>query len=148
LHFKPQVFLGEIEVYGLYSYLERSAEISITREKSSFGQTLIWGAIDKLSYAAPNALSAVRYTMLHELGHHLHNNLRDMDSFQFALTIRAIRSDGVSNYAKKLAAPIEYFAENFLAWVVCRKALFQNDKFAYAMIEKALQTLELEVGEL
>ncbi len=146
LHFKPRVLLGEIEVYGLYSYLERTAEIAVAREENSFGQALVWGKIDKLSYAAPNALDAVLYTMLHELGHHVHNCLRAAELFQFALSLRTIRSDGVSHYAKKSTAPIEYFAENFLAWVVAREALFQNDKLAYAMISQALKTLQLEVG--
>ncbi len=147
LSFEPVVLIAQREVNGSFDYQNRIAQVSTQRPSHAYGQILIWGQTDKLSQTAKTLEEAVGFTLLHESGHHIHAALRDVDKFQFGLTLRAIRTNAVSNYAKTPNAPLEYFAETFVAWVLYRTDLIINDTFGYAMIDKALKTLGIEVKE-
>ena len=130
----------------MYSYQDKIAQICVTRD--DYGQEFEWGKIDKVSNTAKTLLQAIIFTFLHELGHHIHAALRDIDKFRFGMTLRVIRTNAISNYAKSPLLQLEYFAETFAAWVLYRAELRLKDQFGYAMIAAALAVLELEIKEL
>ncbi len=134
-----------IEVSGFYSYQQRSAEIGVSRDSSEFGRAFYWGQIEKMSQVAKNFQQSIQITLLHELGHHLHAELKELGSSEFGVALRLPRSDACSLYAKSLR-PVEYFAETFVAWVLYRNQLAKNDPLGYAMIDRSLGFLGLEVG--
>jgi hypothetical protein len=57
------------------------------------------------------------------------------------------RTNAISEYAKIQARPEEYFAETFAAWVLYRVELSVNDELGYGMMQRALETLGVEVQE-
>jgi hypothetical protein len=142
-----QSFIENAEVSGWYGYNTREAEISVIKNINQSGQQLDWGKVDKLSHTARTVLEAVQFTIIHELGHHVHNAYRQVNPLGFRQSMMAIRSNAVSNYAKLRDRPAEYFAETFVAWVLYRIELSVHDELGYAMIERALQALEIEVNE-
>jgi hypothetical protein len=107
-----------------------------------------WGRTFALSGVAKTAFEAVQKTLVHELGHHLHQKLSEVDFFRFQLTFKVIRSNAASVYAKTRFNPEEYFAETFVAWVFHRTDLIIFDELGYAMMQTALQVIGVEVHEL
>lgn len=117
------------------------------RNRGEWGENLDWGRIDKLSYTGRSEFEAVQFTVLHELGHHLHACLNQVNKLQFQFSLRMPRTNAVSTYAKKSVRPEEYFAETLAAWVLFRVELFIHDELGYGMIERALKVLGIEVQE-
>lgn len=148
LGFQTQIVYQGRVLQGVYSYKDNTMEIAVTRAASSYGQTLEWGKTDKVSNTALTLHQAMQFTLLHELGHHLHAALLEYDRFEFAMTLRAVRTNAVSNYAKTPLEPIEYFAETFVAWVLYRTELLIYDNLGYGMIQRALKILALELEEI
>jgi hypothetical protein len=146
LEFLPNVVLDGREVNGWYDYKQRSSAISLSKEQDDFGQPLNWGQVGSVSTVAKSVPDAIQRTLVHELGHHVHRTLGAIDSGQFGTTLRMVRTNAVSNYAKIDA--LEYFAESFSAYVFHRTELIFYDEFGYGMIERALKCLGLEVIEL
>ncbi len=138
---------GGIEINGLYSYSERTTRISTQRDTNSFGQILEWGKTDKVSDTANSLLQCIQFTLLHELGHHVHAELRFVDSWQFGSTLRAVRTNAVSQYAKMPNRPLEYFAETFAAWVLYPTELILFDRLGYDMIHRALTVLDVDLRQ-
>jgi hypothetical protein len=85
-------------------------------------------------------------TLVHELGHHIHNILEQVDIEMYLSTMRANRLAGGTLYAQKSRR--EYFAESFALYVYQHEALLGRDPSGYGMIESALKRLELEVNPL
>ncbi len=140
-----KIYFNGKEANGMYSYRTQEMEISTSRSIPDYGKSLNWGKIQTLSMTGRTELEAIWFTGLHELGHHVHKVLLETNKAQFGMTILAVRTNGVSNYSK--TAEIEYFAETFAAWVLYRTELALYDQLGYAMIERALKTLALEVKE-
>jgi hypothetical protein len=147
LVFEEKVFIFEREVSGYYNYRTSEARIAVTREPTEYNQVLEWGRTDKLSNTATSLLQAIQFTLLHEVGHRVHAVLQKADVFGFEMSLRAVKSNAATNYAKTPASLVEYFAETFVAWVLCRTELFIYDNLGYGMIYRALRVLELEVRE-
>lgn len=147
LQFVNRCFLNDREVSGWYSYQHQTAEIALDRSFDCYGQPLEWGKIQVVSYVSDTLLQATQKTLTHELGHHIHMALRELDLSMFRQTMTTVRTDAISQYAKTISKPEEYFAETFVAWIFHRTELMEYDKLGYAMMERALKMLKLEVGE-
>ncbi len=147
IKFVNQSYLLGNEVNGWYSYQTRETEINVTRNQNDWGQSLDWGQVYSLSQTGRSRLEAVQFTVLHELGHHIHAMLYQNNANMFRQTMMTIRSNAVSNYAKTPQKPVEYFAETFVAWVLYRVELFVNDQLGYGIIQRALKALSIEVNE-
>ncbi len=147
LEFRDTVVLNQYGVNGWYSYKDRNAQIALTRDKTSFGAALDWGQIQSVSTVSNSPFEAIGKTMVHELGHHLHNKLLLDFPELFGVTMRMIRSDAISNYAKSPRRPEEYFAESFAAWVFHRTDFVIFDQQGYATMNKSLDTLGITVKE-
>jgi hypothetical protein len=146
LHIRKDVMLHGIPVNGWFSYQENTATIATSRDSKEWAEQLVWGRTDRLSLTAPTAFEAIQFTLLHELGHRLHLALL-FDAALFRMPWLLPRSDAVTNYAKSANAE-EYFAESFVAWIFYRTELFAQDQLAYAMIQRALDALGIEVFDL
>jgi hypothetical protein len=146
LTFSHSVPLNNDFVNGWYDYQTSEAHVATKRSNKEFNQKLLWGKVEALSHTGRTLFEATQFTLLHELGHHIHAKLRDHDLQMFGQTMRPIRSDAVSNYAK-IERPIEYFAETFVAWVLYRVELSVHDELGYGIIQRALKTLGIEVIE-
>jgi hypothetical protein len=147
LEFRDKVVLNQNEVNGWYSYKDRNAQIALARDETSFGAVLDWGQIQSVSTVSSSSIEAIRKTMVHELGHHVHGHLLANFPELFGITMRTIRSDAISNYAKSPKRPEEYFAESFAAWVFHRTDFIVFDQQGYATMDKVLNTLGIEVRE-
>ncbi len=147
LAFVKKAYLNQTEVNGWYSYETRVCEVSTSRSKHEYTQNLNWGKTDKLSQTARTEQEAIQFTLLHETGHHIHAILQERNLLMYNLTLRATRTNAVSNYAKTPLRPREYFAETFVAWVLYRTELLVHDGLGYGIIERALKALALKVGE-
>jgi hypothetical protein len=147
LEFLSKVFLYEQEVHGVYSYKNQIAIIGTSRDSFDYGHDLNWGKISKLSLTSKTVFQSVQFTFLHELGHHLHAFLYLQQPIEFDMSMRMVRTNAVSQYAKTPNRRVEYFAETFVAWVLYRTELLIFDEFGYGMMQRALRTLLLEVGE-
>jgi hypothetical protein len=148
LEFSDVVQLGPRQVNGWYSYRDKSAHIALSRSQDTYGTKLDWGRNKALSHVSSTELEAVQKTLIHELGHHLHQRLSEVDLLRYNLTFRVIRSNAASEYAKTPFNPEEYFAETFVAWVFHRTDLIIFDELGYAMMKTALSILSVEVKEL
>ncbi len=146
LSFVKQVFLDTKPVNGLYHYRTRDLEISATRTQSDFGLRYQKQKIWSVSSIARDADAAICRTFVHELGHHLHCVLRQVDALAFRSTMLIPISDSITRYG--LVNPQEHFAESFAAFVFQRVELLMDNSFGYAMIQSVLERLELEIKEL
>jgi hypothetical protein len=146
LEFSPSITIGTREYGGWYDFPTQSAAIALSKTPDEYGQELIWGKISKLGVAAATPDEAVQRTLVHELGHHIHKKLGNMDSRAFNMIVRAVTSNGGSHYSRKNG--LEYFAESFSAYTFHRTELIFHDQLGYDMIERALKTLGIEVAEL
>jgi hypothetical protein len=146
LSFVKQVFLDAKPLNGLYNYRTREAEISITRLQSDYGKQYQKQKIWSISTAARDADAAIQRTFVHELGHHLHCVLRQVDLMVFRSTMLTPISDSITQYG--LVNSQEHFAESFAAFVFQRVELLMDNSFGYAMIQSVLERLELEIKEL
>jgi hypothetical protein len=150
LKFVPKVYMEmdnvSVEVSGFYSYQQRKAEVGLLRDNEEYKKFLQWGRTQKLSHTGQTLLQAIQITLLHELGHHIHAQLREIGSSEFVVAMQLPRTNAVTNYAKS-PRPVEYFAETFAAWVLYRPQLSKRDTLGYAMISRALKILSIEVNE-
>jgi hypothetical protein len=134
------------EVSGWYEFATLKVAVALSKNQSEYEQELIWGQMSKVSTAAATPEEAVQRTLVHELGHHIHRKLGDIDPMQFNIIFRGVGSNAVSNYAKTRGS--EYFAESFSAYTFHRTELFFHDQLGYDMMERVLKALGIEVAEL
>jgi hypothetical protein len=147
LTFSQSIPFGKEFVNGWFDYQTREAQIATQRNEKELNQELNWGQVHALSHTGRTLFEATQFTLLHELGHHIHAALRENNLSIFQQTMMTIRSNAVSNYAKTPQRPVEYFAETFTAWVLYRVELSVNDQLGYGMMQRALDVLGLEVNE-
>lgn len=145
LSFVAQVFLDAKPINGVYNYRTRDLEVSVTRIQSDFGLRYQKQKIWSVSSIARDADAAIQRTFVHELGHHLHCVLRQVDLMVFRSTMLTPISDSITQYG--LVNPQEHFAESFAAFVF-QRALLMDNSFGYAMIQSVLECLGLEIKEL
>jgi hypothetical protein len=145
LRFAPDVIVDSRLVGGFYDYKTGDCEVSTVKDIDEYGQELQWGKIYKMSAIAQTPLLAIQRTFVHEIGHHLHSQLRKVSLPRFHQTMLSPQQHGPSRYAK--VNPREYFAESFSAYVFARSAMVVYDEFGWKMMERVLQDLGIEVTE-
>jgi hypothetical protein len=146
LSFAKTVMVDTREVNGVYNFLTQEVSISLVRSSSDFGQSYQKQRIWSISALARTREAAIQRTFVHELGHHVHRTLRELDISVFRFTMMTPRSDALSQYG--LDSAFEHFAESFSAYVFHRVELALDDSFGYAMIQRVLIRLGLELEEL
>jgi hypothetical protein len=147
LTFSESVVLNKTLINGWFDYQTGEVQISTQRSEREFNQELNWDKVEALSHTGRTLFEATQFTLLHELGHHIHAKLYANNLPMFQQTMMAIRSDAVSNYSKHPQRKTEYFAETFVAWVLYRTELLVNDKLGYGILERSLKVLDIEVSE-
>jgi hypothetical protein len=96
--FSGKVFYENREVHGLYSAFAQEVHVATTR--SSDIQPFRWGEIQAVSHTALTSLEAIRKTLIHELGHHLHAHLLQLNKTQFMQTTLMVRTNAISHYGR------------------------------------------------
>ena len=132
-------------VNSLYLFKEKTMRVSTRRDRDSYGQRFEWERVYSVSSTAQTQLDAVQMTLVHELGHHVHNTLGNLDPEAFSATLNANRFQGGTTYAKSRV--LEYFAESFALYTFYPTELMVKDPDGYGMIEKALGCVGLEVKQ-
>jgi hypothetical protein len=146
LEIRPQVlFLGR-QVNGIFDFKTQTAQIAFARNLDEYAVPYQKQKFFSISHLGMTPHACVARSLAHELGHHLHHVLKAKDFGVFRQTMYAVLSDSLSQYG--LSNPYEYFAECFAAFVYHRAELFMDDKFGYAMLERSLERLSLEIREL
>jgi hypothetical protein len=146
LRFADRVAVNASEVNGLYLFSAQEANINLTRNLQDFGQVYQKQNFWSISCLADTPSLAIQRTFVHELGHHVHQILRQLDISLFRSTMMIPTSDSLSQYG--LGNPLEHFAESFAAHIFHRTELLLNDSLGYAMIERVLARFDLKIGEL
>ncbi len=146
LRFENRVLYLGNDVSGIYDFQKKEVDIGIRRHPSEYSQTYSKQKFWNISALANTLPQVTEPTFVHELGHHLHGTLRELDLPLFRSTMLTPKSDALSQYG--LANSFEYFAECFAANVFQRVELMLDDQFGCAMIERVLDRLELEIKEL
>jgi hypothetical protein len=132
-------------VNGVYSFKQKSLRASTTRERNQYGYPFEWQRVNSVSSTAETQFLSIQITLVHELGHHIHNMLGITDRTYFDATLRFVFLQGGTNYAN--LDNIEYFAESFALYVYYPTELLVKDPQGYGMIEKTLEILGLEVRQ-
>jgi hypothetical protein len=146
LELKPQVlFLGR-QVNGVFDFKTQTVQVAFARNVNEYAVPYQKQKFFSISQLGMTPQACVARSLAHELGHHLHHVLKTQDFGIFRQTMFAVPSDSLSQYG--MSNPYEYFAECFAAFVYHRAELFIDDKFGYAMLERSLAKLGLEIREL
>ncbi len=132
-------------VNGLYDFLQRTLKIATTRDSSEYGQTFEWQRAYSVSSTGKTPTETVQMTLVHELGHHIHNILGQTHRAYFNETLAMVFLQGGTTYAQK--DHLEYFAESFALYVFYPTELLVKDPNGYGMIEKTLRLVGLEVKQ-
>lgn len=126
---------------GQYDELEKRLALHSSRPPGSFGQPLKPKTLEAFSQTAPDALQALKYSLIHEVGHHLLTDLRTRQGWLERLEQAYAQGNRISiragfNYE-------EYFCECFAAHTFNPSALQALDPVGYAIIEDVKKELEL-----
>ena len=143
---KQSVEYGGRQANGFYNFATKQAEVSLTREASSYQQTFEQQAFFSISTLAKTPTEAIQRTLIHEAGHHLHSVLRSTDTALFKITMLAPTMSALSQYGTQ--TQLEYFAESIAAYIFHRTELMVYDSFGYGIIKKVLERLNLELQEI
>lgn len=146
IEFMPTVVVDGRSVNGIYYPEDARVEVAITRDTRGWGLSRDDQDFYTLSQGGRSLLEAIQRTLIHEVGHHVHEVLRRQHPQLFLQTCLYPRSDGITPYARANAR--EYFAESFAAWVFARAELLIYDKIGYGMIETDLKALALKPKEI
>jgi hypothetical protein len=146
IRFEHNIIFDGREVNGVYEFLTREASVNLSRQIFDYGQPYQKQKFSSISVLAADTHFATERTFVHELGHHVHCILRELDLSLFRITMMTPRSDSLSQYG--LTNSLEYFAESFAAYVFQRTELRIDDAFGHAIIERVLTRLALELKEL
>jgi hypothetical protein len=129
---------------GMYSFVFQTMHVATTRDVSEIRKVFDWQRVYSVSSTAQTPTEAIQRTLIHELGHHIHNllQLRFLDVFKRTLAVNYLAGGTLyAQYNKQ-----EYFAESFALYVFFQSELLQRDPVGHAMIEAALTRLGLEVN--
>jgi hypothetical protein len=145
LEIMHQVWDEGVAVNGVYFFQDRLLKIATTRAKSEYGQRFEWQRVYSVSSTAETQIEATQMTLVHELGHHIHNILAGLDEQHFLETTRTVFLRGGTTYSKQ--NPLEYFAESFALYSYFPTELLVKDVDGYVMIEGVLERIGLEVKQ-
>jgi hypothetical protein len=117
LEFEREVVLDGISMNGVYSFTDRVLQIATSRDRDlgEFGKDFIWNQVHSVSVTGQTPTESIQRTLVHELGHHVHNILGEVDLAEFNKTIRVNWLRGGTVYAR--TSYQEYFAETFAMYV-------------------------------
>jgi hypothetical protein len=147
LKFAAEVFVNSKSVGGFYDFITSDIEVATSKDVDDYGQNLEWGKTSKLSATASTPLLAVQRTLVHEIGHHIHNQIKKLYPHRFRYTMNPVlRQNAASAYGKR--DNIECFAEGFAAYVFFRTEFIVYDGVGFKSMEAALKELGLKVNEL
>jgi hypothetical protein len=148
LEFEREVLLDNISVNGVYSFADQVIQIATGRERhlGEFGKEFVWEQVYSVSVTGQTPAESIQRTLVHELGHHVHNMMKIANLAEYEKTYRVNRLTGGTAYAKK--SPREYFAETFALYIFHNANLSSKDVQGYGMIEKALFIVGLGVKTL
>jgi hypothetical protein len=138
--------LQDVEVNGMYSFKFQTVQVATMRSTDEYHKVFDWQRVHSVSSTGDSPTETVRRTLVHELGHHVHNILRhtDLETFEKTLIVNFLA--GGTLYAQSSA--YEYFAESFALYVFFRQDLRDRDPRGYAMMEMALFRVGLEVNPI
>jgi hypothetical protein len=139
------VFQGK-NVNGLYDFQEKVMQVATMRSPDEYHKVFDWQRIHSVSSTGDTQMESLKRTMIHELGHHIHNILMDMDVDLFGRTLRVNFLAGGTLYAQ--TSEYEYFAETFSLYVYFHDELLKRDAAGHGMIRLALSRIGLEVNPL
>jgi hypothetical protein len=143
LELSKEVLDDGVAVNGIYSFVNQTIRVATARDKREYGRTFEWQRVYSVSSTAQTPFEAIQRTLVHELGHHVHNLLRRLNEPQFVETQRVNFLQAGTVYGKR--NPLEYFAECFALYVYFPDPLERKDPSGYVMLEKALHRVGLEV---
>jgi hypothetical protein len=147
LELTHQVFSDRgTEINGMYSFNLKIMQIATTRRKSEFGQPFEWQRVFSVSSTGDTPLEATRRTLVHELGHHVHNILKEVNRQKYNQSHQINWLAGGTQYA--MYSTTEYFAESFALYVYQNTVLRDKNPETYDMMEQALKEVGLEVKHL
>lgn len=144
--FAQKIIDNQVEVNGIYDYVLKIAEVSVSRAEIEYGWYYRKQDFWSISSLGINLQNAIERTFIHELGHHLHRVLREIDLPLFRSTMLFPVGNALSQYGLK--SNLEYFAENFVAYVYHRIEFLIDDQLGYDMLERVFRRLGLEIKEL
>ncbi len=133
----PKGFLA-----GQYDETAEELYLHPTRPKQSFGQGFNPKRLEAFSQTAPNKVQAIKYTLIHEVAHHLLKDLIAREGWLKRLTTAFEQGNYISSRAADGLE--EYFCEGFAAHTFNLAALKNFDPTGYAIIEEARQELKLK----
>gem|GEM_PF-1478846 len=145
LELSKEVLDDGVAVNGIYSFTNKTIQVATARDKREYGRAFEWQRVYSVSSTAQTPFEAIQRTLVHELGHHVHNVLRRLNEPQFVQTQRANFLQAGTVYGKR--NPLEYFAECFALYVYFPDPLERKDPSGYVMLEKALHRVGLEVTQ-
>jgi hypothetical protein len=134
------------QMNGMYSFTFQTIQVATMRNTSEYGKTFEWQRVYSVSSTGDTPIETVKRTLIHELGHHVHNILKltYLESFKRTLAVNYFAGGTVYSQHNK----IEYFAESFALYVYFHDILRKFDPQGYGMIEAALTQIGLEVNPL
>jgi hypothetical protein len=145
LELSHAVFYQGQSVNGLYDFLECTIKIATTRDSNEYGKVFEWQRIYSVSSTGKTPIETVQITLVHELGHHIHKILGDINEECYIETLRCFPLYSGTSYGQR--SRFEYFAESFALYVFYPTELLVKDPAGYGMIEKTLGVVGLEVRQ-
>ena len=133
---KPNVYTG---ANGYYGMVFQDIGIEASRKAGTYGERLQAGVSYSMSYCGPTKLEAMKRTMYHETGHHIHlaggPEIGQIVAKAFTTSELTLKSP-ITTYAGH--NNMEYFAECFTAHKYHGAALKAHDPVGYKMVEDVL----------
>ena len=124
---------------GRYDRREQVLTVNTFWPATSYGARLDHGPVGTIAETARTATEAMRYTFVHELGHHVHRQGGEAVDTIIETAFAEPDRKPITRYAKDL--PSEYFAECLAAYTFHRTALQANDPVGYNMVVDVLTTV-------
>lgn len=140
LEFLPNLrgVLGEA-LGGRYNRREQVVSVNTMWPATTYGARFVPGEVETIAETARTSTEAMRYTFVHELGHHVHRQGgAAVDTIIEEAFVHPERNP-ITRYAKDL--PAEYFAECLAAYTFHRTALQAHDPVGYNMVVDVLTTV-------
>jgi hypothetical protein len=146
LIFEERIFSENRVINGQYEFFTQIVRVSVSREKHEYNVIYRKQRFWSISSLANNPEQAYVRTLIHELGHHLHRTLREVDKIAFRSTMTVPNYNALSQYG--LQDNLEYFAECFAAFIFQPVELLLEDSLGYDMITRVLEKLNLNLKEM
>lgn len=126
---------------GQYDELEQRLTIHSSRPSGTYGQDLKPSKLEAFSASAPDAIQAIKYSMMHEIGHHLLLDLKSREGWIEQIQNAFAQGGRISQRAGRNWE--EYFCESWVAHTFNPGALKAFDLFGHAIIERVREELKL-----